>query len=211
MKVNRLQLPLPNSHSDSAGNIIPENEHNVNSNLRGKSNKQYAMNISDSSYLDAVRLGNMAVVVNLRNNQYKVHRIVMPNGSVFKFDVTKNNAEQESQRGVPKGSLANATSSAPINSITQSEQKSNSSDKKTSEKYSEKQYALDIDNFYANGEEFATPTISTVGKERVSYEEKVFGKEWRKTKAESAYIHVVAEDKIFLEKVEITVEKTKTL
>ena len=56
-----------------------------------------------------------------------------------------------------------------------------------------KQYALDIDSFYANGEEFATPTLSTVGKERVSYEEKTFSKEWRKTKSESAYIHAVDE------------------
>ena len=61
--------------------------------------------------------GNMAVVVNMRNNKYKVHRILMPDGSVFKFEDIKNDAEQEMQRGVPKGSLANATSSASTISI----------------------------------------------------------------------------------------------
>lgn len=39
------------------------------------------------------------------------------------------------------------------------------------------------DDFYANGEEFASPTISTVGKDRVNYEEKIGSKERRKTKA----------------------------
>lgn len=60
-------------------------------------------------------------------------------------------------------------------------------------RYHGRQYSIDIDSFYANGEEFATPTLSTVGKERVSYEEKTFSKEWRKTKSESAYIHAVDE------------------
>lgn len=60
-------------------------------------------------------------------------------------------------------------------------------------RYHGRQYSVDIDSFYANGEEFATPTLSTVGKERVNYEEKTFSKEWRKTKSESAYIHAVDE------------------
>lgn len=79
--------------------------------------------------------GNMAVVVNLRNNQYKVHRIVMPDGSVFKFDVTKNNAEQESQRGVPNRSLANATSSASIDSLTENAENVKAFDKKSAKDF----------------------------------------------------------------------------
>ena len=152
--------------------------------------------------------GNMAVVVNLRNNQYKVHRIVMPDGSVFKFDVTKNNAEQESQRGVPKGSLANATSSASKDSITENSENVKDFDKKSLENSSGKDFALDIDSEGENisgaevmgwlnnkpeGDEFNSPTIATVGKERVTYQEKFGSKEWRKTKTESAYIHAVDE------------------
>ena len=68
--------------------------------------------------LNGIR-GNMAVVVNMRNNMYKVHRILMPDGSMFKFEEIKKDAERESQRGVPKGSLANATSPASNNSISQ--------------------------------------------------------------------------------------------
>ena len=69
-------------------------------------------------------------------------------------------------------------------------------------------YALDIDSDSKNisgaevmgwlnnkpeGDEFTSPTISTVGKERVTYQEKFGSKEWRKTKTESAYIHAVDE------------------
>ena len=54
-------------------------------------------------------------------------------------------------------------------------------------------FALAEEDFYASGEEFASPTISTVGKDRVNYEEKFGSKEWRKTKSESAYIHAVDE------------------
>ena len=43
----------------------------------------------------------------------------MPDGSMFKFEEIKKDAERESQRGVPKGSLANATSPASNNSISQ--------------------------------------------------------------------------------------------
>ena len=90
--------------------------------------------------------GNMAVVVNMRNNEYKVYRILMPDGSIFKFDEIKNNAEREMQRGVPNRSLANATSSASIDSISRPEQKSNTSSEKSSENSSGKDYALDIDD-----------------------------------------------------------------
>ena len=92
--------------------------------------------------------GNVAVVVNMRNNRYKVHRILMPDGSIFKFDEKlKNNAEQEMQRGVPKGSLANATSSASNPIIPDSTEKINPSDEISLEKSSDsRRYAMeDID------------------------------------------------------------------
>jgi hypothetical protein len=55
----------------------------------------------------------------MRNNQYKVHRILMPDGSIFKFDEIKKDTKREMQRGVPKRSLADATSSVSNNSIPQ--------------------------------------------------------------------------------------------
>ena len=79
-------------------------------------------------------------------------------------------------------------------SISQKSQNSNPSGKKTFKNFdSGERFALADDDFYANGEEFASPTISTVGKDRVNYEEKIGSKEWRKTKSESAYIHAVDE------------------
>lgn len=62
----------------------------------------------------------------------------------------------------------------------------------------------DNDSFYADGEEFATPTLSTVGKERMSYSEKAFSRDWLFTKSTSAYIHGVDEMygiQVYLEKV----------
>ena len=49
--------------------------------------------------------------------------------------------------------------------ISQPAEKSNGFDKNSMEKSSGRQYALPIEDYYANGEEFATPTINTVGKE----------------------------------------------
>ena len=74
------------------------------------------------------------------------------------------------------------------------------------ENSSDKQFALplDVDNFVANGEEFATPTLSTVGKERMTYKEKAFSKDRVFTKKTSAYIHAVDEMfciQVYLEKV----------
>lgn len=69
--------------------------------------------------------GNMAVVVNLHGNKYYTHRIVLPDGTAFKFNENKN-ADQEPQRGVPERSLANATRSASNESIPQSTPKVNS-------------------------------------------------------------------------------------
>ena len=47
--------------------------------------------------------GYMAVVVNMRNKKYYVHRLVLPDGSAFKLEENKN-ADQEPQRGVPERS-----------------------------------------------------------------------------------------------------------
>ena len=57
---------------------------------------------------------------------------IMPDGSAFKFSKNKN-TDQEAQRGVPKGSLANATRSVSKNSIHNSSQKVNNKNKKTAE------------------------------------------------------------------------------
>ena len=60
----------------------------------------------------------------------------------------------------------------------------------------------DKEQFFANGEEFSTPTIHTVGKERVTY--KPDFKDWLFTKKTSAYIHSVDEMygvQVYLEKV----------
>ncbi len=69
--------------------------------------------------------GNMAVVVNRNGNHYYAHRIVMPDGSVFRFSGNAENAAQELSRGVTvSGSLADTTSAASTDSIRSSEQKS---------------------------------------------------------------------------------------
>ena len=61
--------------------------------------------------LNGIR-GNMAVVVNKHGNSYYAHRIVLPDGSVFKFS-EKNNAAQELSQGVAvSSSLAKTTSAA---------------------------------------------------------------------------------------------------
>ena len=78
--------------------------------------------------------GNMAVVVNMKNKKYYVHRIVLPDGSSFKFN-EKNDANQEMYQGVPKRSLANTTRFASDSSILDSAKKSNSFDKKTSKDF----------------------------------------------------------------------------
>ena len=62
--------------------------------------------------------GNMAVVVNRNGSHYYAHRIVMPDGSVFRFSGNAENAAQELSRGVTvSGSLADTTSAASTDSI----------------------------------------------------------------------------------------------
>ena len=69
--------------------------------------------------------GNMAVVVNRNGNHYYAHRIVMPDGSVFRFSGNAENAAQELSRGVTvSGSLADTTSAASTDSIRRSERES---------------------------------------------------------------------------------------
>ncbi len=74
--------------------------------------------------LNGIR-GNMAVVVNRRGNTYYAHRIVLPDGTEFRF-AEKKNAVQGPKRGVtPKGSLAESTSTTFDNTIPQSGEESN--------------------------------------------------------------------------------------
>ena len=62
--------------------------------------------------LNGVR-GNMGVVVNKNGNHYYAHRIVLPDGTAFKFADTNSNAAQELSRGVAfSSSLADTTSAA---------------------------------------------------------------------------------------------------
>ena len=69
--------------------------------------------------------GNMAVVVNRNGSHYYAHRIVMPDGSVFRFSGNAENAAQELSRGVTvSGSLADTTSAASTDSIRSEGQKS---------------------------------------------------------------------------------------
>ena len=74
--------------------------------------------------LNGIR-GNMAVVVNRRGNTYYAHRIVLPDGTEFRF-AEKKNAVQGPKRGVTaKGSLAESTSTTFDNTIPQSDAESN--------------------------------------------------------------------------------------
>ena len=71
--------------------------------------------------------GNVAVVINRKGSHYYAHRIVLPDGTTFKFsqEIKKENAAQELPRGVTvSGSLADATSAASTNNIRQEGQKS---------------------------------------------------------------------------------------
>ena len=63
---------------------------------------------------------HMAAVVSAYKNRYYAHRVVLPDGTVFRFSENKeNDATQEPLRGVPiSESLAKATSAAPSTSIS---------------------------------------------------------------------------------------------
>ena len=72
--------------------------------------------------------GNMAVVVNRHGNHYYAHRILLPDGSVFRFSDKNKETTRESSRGVTvSGSLAKTTSVVPEETIAdnQADVKSN--------------------------------------------------------------------------------------
>ena len=87
-----------------------------------KKRQKHTVTIAAPIEINGVR-GNMGVVVNLTNNKYYVHRVIMPDGSSFKFDIKKD-TNQEMRKGVPEGSLADATRFASINSIPHPAEKS---------------------------------------------------------------------------------------
>ena len=85
-----------------------------NHKLREKSTVTFAAPVE----LNGIR-GNMAVVVNKRGNKYYAHRIVLPDGTEFRF-TEKNNVTQGPKRGVTtKGSLAESTSVTSDANISQ--------------------------------------------------------------------------------------------
>ncbi len=88
--------------------------HHGNHKLRQKETITFAAPV----VLNGVR-GNMAVVVNLNGNRYLVHRIILPDGTTFKFFEKNKEAKQESYQGVTENSsLADTTSFTSTNSIS---------------------------------------------------------------------------------------------
>ena len=74
--------------------------------------------------------GNVAVAVNMHSNKYSVHRILLPDGSSFKFSEKNNEVKQESYQGVTENSsLADTTSFTSDNSIPNSSKNVNVSSK----------------------------------------------------------------------------------
>ena len=97
--------------------------------------------------------GNMAVLVNRNNDNYNTHRIVMPDGSVFKFSGEKIDTTPERSQGVAQTrSLAEAADAVSENSIptnTQSVNKQFSVSERTPE---QKKEILAQARRYASGE-----------------------------------------------------------
>ena len=94
------------------------------------------------------------------------------------------------QRGVPKGSLANATSPATINSIPDLSEKSNPSDENSSKKSESPNIRRSIDE-----ESFTSPTIGNVAKSRFDAP-----KPKMKEKIKASFIS--AKDKLYIEGVD---------
>lgn len=110
--------------------------------------------------------GNMAVVVNRNGSHYYAHRIVMPDGSVFRFSGNAENAAQELSRGVTvSGSLADTTSAASTDSIRSPEPKSQ-------EKFSA---AEDVAESDASAEGAAAFTLDSIPKKAQDYLRRVHG------------------------------------
>ena len=97
--------------------------------------------------------GNMAVLVNRNNDNYNAHRIVMPDGSVFKFSDEKIDTTPERSQGVAQTrSLAETADAVSDNSIptnTQSVNKQYSVSERTPE---QKKEILAHARRYASGE-----------------------------------------------------------
>lgn len=97
--------------------------------------------------------GNMAVMVNKNSDSYNAHRIVLPDGRVFKFsDVKKDTTSGLPQGVTQKGSLAKAADAVSDNSIptnTQSVNKQFSVSERTPE---QKKEILAQARRYASGE-----------------------------------------------------------
>lgn len=90
-----------------------EIDHHGNHKLRQKETITFAGPV----IINGIR-GNMAVVVNMRGNHYYAHRVVMPDGTVFKFSQKNKEVKQEAYRGgTNNSSLANTTSFTSNNSI----------------------------------------------------------------------------------------------
>ena len=97
--------------------------------------------------------GNMAVVVNRNGNHYYAHRIVLPDGTAFKFSEENENAAQELSRGVTvSGSLADTTSAASNDSIRQDAEESQGGKAKFSLAASEKAGGLTVVNNLSEGD-----------------------------------------------------------
>lgn len=102
-----------------------------NHKLRQKATVTFAVPVM----LNGIR-GNMAVVVNLNSNRYKVHRIILPDGTTFKFS-TKKEVKQESYQGVTENSsLADTTSFTSNSRISQTNATVNNNISEESENYS---------------------------------------------------------------------------
>lgn len=91
----------------------------IGGHARHKAREKQTVTFAAPVELNGIR-GNMAVVVNKRGDHYYAHRIILPDGKAFVFS-EKNNATREPSRGVTvSGSLAETTSVASKNSISNS-------------------------------------------------------------------------------------------
>ena len=135
--------------------LVPEvlkygREIGVHENHKGRSKS--TITFAGPVVMNGVR-GNMAVLVNRNNDNYNAHRIVMPDGSVFKFSGEKIDTTPERSQGVAQTrSLAETADAVSENSIptnTQSVNKQFSVSERTPE---QKKEILAQARRYASGE-----------------------------------------------------------
>lgn len=135
--------------------LVPEvlkygREIGVHENHKGRSKS--TITFAGPVVMNGVR-GNMAVLVNKNNDNYNAHRIVMPDGSVFKFSGEKIDTTPERSQGVAQTrSLAETADAVSENSIptnTQSVNKQFSVSERTPE---QKKEILAQARRYASGE-----------------------------------------------------------